>query len=70
MATVSEPKPGSSKGDEAKTCLTSLCTPPKAIEKRTSKRKAHKAEVLTSSPYKKKLLNKKMPIKKENNKEE
>ena len=68
VATVSEPKPGSSKAGEAKTCLTCICTPSKAFEKRTRQRKAHKAEVLTSSPDKKQLLDKKKSVEKKRKK--
>ena len=64
VATVSESKPGSSKGEEATPCLTCIYTPSKAFEKRTRQRKAHKAEVLTSSPDKKQLLDKKKSLEK------
>lgn len=53
------PQPGTSKENEAKEILSSLCTPPKHQQKRERKRKMEKASVITSSPYKLQLLEKK-----------
>lgn len=55
---IQEPQAGTSTDGEAKRLLTSLCSPPQPSEKRTRKRKAQKSEVITSSPYKKQLLDK------------
>jgi hypothetical protein len=58
----------------AKTLLTDLCGPVKAVNERTRKRKAEKATVLTSSPYKKlleeKAREKSMPKKRKGKSEE
>ncbi|KAK3891928.1 hypothetical protein Pcinc_004234 [Petrolisthes cinctipes] len=53
-----DPQPGTSTGVQAKSVLTNLCSPPKTAGKRARKRKAQKSEVITSSPYKKQLLEK------------
>lgn len=46
------PQPRTSKESDAQELLTSLCSPPKPKQKRVRKRKAEKATVITSSPYK------------------
>ncbi|KAK3887011.1 hypothetical protein Pcinc_002625 [Petrolisthes cinctipes] len=53
------PQPGTSKEIDAQELLTSLCRLPTSKQKRERKRKAEKATVITSSPYKKQLIKKK-----------
>ena len=55
---LQEPQALTSKYDEAKSLLNKLCSLPKAKDKRVRKRKGQRAEIITSSPYKKQLIDK------------